>query len=262
MQQPLYLMWARETAAWLGANPDAYDLFSSAIQTPHALMERHIEAHGALDLLTGGGKLSASWGHPAFTGALARIYGVDDPARILVTAGASNAYLLVVRALVAPGDHVILETPVYEPFVTVPTDQGAAITYLERRPSQNYALDVDALAAAVTPQTRLIVITNLHNPSGALTGAETLHQVADVARRVGAYVLVDEVYRDLAGAAAPCAAALSPDVFITISSATKAYGLGTVRAGWVIAPPELVPLLREKHVTYECSLSQIGRAHV
>lgn len=253
----LYLGWARETAAWLSANPAAHDLFNSAVRTPHDLLDAHF---GGGDVLQDGSKMGVAWGHPGLVAALSARYDIEDAGRVLVTAGASNAFVLVARALVRAGDAVVVETPVYEPFVTVLNDQGAALAFVARQAADGFALDVDALAAAVTPQTRLIVLTNLHNPSGALMDAETLAQVAAIAREAGAFVCVDEVYRDLAAGASVSAVSVAPDVCITIGSATKSYGLGALRAGWIITPGALVAALRQAHITYECSLSPYPQA--
>lgn len=257
----LYLGWARETAAWLGHYPRAYDLFSSAIYTSHELMAQQIQAHGALDLLTGGSKLSASWGHPALREAIRTEYAVPADVDVLLTAGASSAFALVGRAWVDGDSDVIIESPVYEPFVTVVQDQRpASMRFLERRVADNYAVDVDALRGMMQANTRLIVLTNLHNPSGALLTESDLQAIAAVAREFGAYVVVDEIYRDLVDNPPPIAANIAPDVFITISSLTKAYGLGSVRAGWIIAHNDIMPRLRDVHITYENSLTPYTQA--
>jgi aspartate/methionine/tyrosine aminotransferase len=258
--RPLYLIWTRNTAEWVAQHSDAHNLLNSSIATPHDLLEQHITDAGPLHLLRGGDKNKSSWGSPALRKAIAERYGVDDPGRILVTAGASSAFVLVARALVGAGDHVIVEHPVYEPFVTVLADQGAEISYLARDPANDYAIDINQLRELVRPETRLIVLTNLHNPSGYAISPETMATVAEIARSVGAKVVVDEVFRDLSPHSTEPINITAPDVGITISSLTKAYGLGALRAGWIIAPDDLIPALQEKHVTYECSLTAPAQA--
>jgi hypothetical protein len=90
----------------------------------------------------------------------------------------------------------------------------------------------------LTPTTRLIVITNLHNPSGALAEEEELRALGDLAARVGARVVVDEVYLDAAVPPRRSAVHLGPGFVIT-NSLTKVYGLSGLRCGWILAEPEL-----------------------
>ncbi len=92
---------------------------------------------------------------------------------------------------------------------------------------------------AITPQTRLIVVSNLHNPSSALTPEPAMRQLGEIARKAGARVLVDEVYLDAAFEQAPKSAALLGDEFIVTSSLTKVYGLSGLRCGWILAEPKL-----------------------
>jgi aspartate/methionine/tyrosine aminotransferase len=99
-------------------------------------------------------------------------------------------------------------------------------------------VDVDEIAAKLTPKTKLIVITNMHNPSGVLTANEVLIEIGKLARKVGAYVLVDEVYLDFLFEDRPKSAVhLGPNFMIT-SSLTKAYGLDGLRCGWILASPK------------------------
>jgi aspartate/methionine/tyrosine aminotransferase len=97
---------------------------------------------------------------------------------------------------------------------------------------------VDALAARATPQTKLVILTNLHNPSSALTDEEDLRQIGSIADRHGATVLVDEVYLDSAVPPRSTSALLGPQ-FVVTNSLTKVYGLSGLRCGWILAEPEL-----------------------
>jgi hypothetical protein len=98
--------------------------------------------------------------------------------------------------------------------------------------------------AALTPHTRLIVLTSPHNPSGALCDTEALERVGQAAERVGARVLVDEVYLDSVYADRPPPAATLGDVFVSTNSLTKAYGLSGLRTGWVLAAPAVAEAVR------------------
>jgi aspartate/methionine/tyrosine aminotransferase len=96
-------------------------------------------------------------------------------------------------------------------------------------------LNPEAVARAVTPATKLIVVTNLHNPSGAYADEKTLRSIANLGPRI----LVDEVYRDAAFGAAPRSAMHLSDRFIATNSLTKVYGLSGIRCGWILAEPVL-----------------------
>ena len=92
---------------------------------------------------------------------------------------------------------------------------------------------------AITPATRLVVLTNLHNPTGALIPWETLRAIGEMAQRAGARVLVDEVYLEMLFETAPPSAFSLGETFVVTSSLTKAYGLSGLRCGWILAAPEL-----------------------
>jgi hypothetical protein len=96
----------------------------------------------------------------------------------------------------------------------------------------------------MTPTTRLIVLTNLHNPSSALAGEEVLREVGTIARGAGARVLVDEVYLDAVFDAPQRPAVHLGEEFVTTSSLTKVYGLSGLRCGWILAAPELAERMR------------------
>jgi aspartate/methionine/tyrosine aminotransferase len=151
---------------------------------------------------------------------------------------------LVMAALLAPGDRMLVESPAYEPMYRSAELVGSGVDFFERRYEEAYRVDPERVAAALTPRTRLVLITNLHNPSGAFTDEPTLREVGRVAEQAGARVLVDEVYLDTAadGPVRP-AAARSP-VFISTSSLTKSYGLAGLRCGWVLAAPDVAERVR------------------
>jgi hypothetical protein len=127
-----------------------------------------------------------------------------------------------------------MERPGYDPLLGAARLLGARVNRFERRFDDGYALDARAIARALTPRTRLIIITSPHNPTGALADRAALEAIGDLARTAGAYVLVDEVYLDAAGAADGPAALLG-DPFISTSSLTKSYGLSSLRCGWSLS---------------------------
>jgi len=141
--------------------------------------------------------------------------------------------------LLDAGDEVAIEHPAYGLLVDAALYIGAEVKRFARREENGYAVDPEEVRRAVTPKTRLIVLTNLHNPSSVLIPDSVVREVADIARSVGARLLVDEVYLDAVYEnTPPTAARIGPEVLVT-SSLTKVYGLSGLRCGWVLAEPEL-----------------------
>ncbi len=178
---------------------------------------------------------------------LAGRFGID-PASVVQAAGASFANHLAMAALIDPGDRVLIESPAYELMVSTLRYLGAEVVFFERTAASGFRLDPAAVAAKLTPDTRLIVATELHNPSSVRADPADLKAVADLARDAGARFLVDEVYRELTftGEQAETAFTLGPHVVVT-SSLTKAYGLSGLRCGWVLAEPELAGRMWRLH---------------
>ena len=104
---------------------------------------------------------------------------------------------LAMAAVLSPGDEVLLEEPTYGLLLDVAQYLGASVRRVPRRFENGFALDPAEVMRALTPRTRLIVLTNFHNPSGALIPVETLRAIGESALRVGARVLVDEVYLEM-----------------------------------------------------------------
>ncbi|MES2844677.1 MAG: aminotransferase class I/II-fold pyridoxal phosphate-dependent enzyme [Pseudomonadota bacterium] len=170
---------------------------------------------------------------------LTGICSADD---VLITAGAAEANFLAVMQLVQPGDHMVIETPGWPQAAVLGQSIGARITKVERHEGDGWALPLDALADAVTGDTKLIFLTNPNNPTGRLMTADEMRAVVAIADRVGAWLLVDEVYAGLEwdGDRAPSVAGLYPRG-ITTGSVSKALGLQGLRTGWLICPdPGLV----------------------
>jgi aspartate/methionine/tyrosine aminotransferase len=173
--------------------------------------------------------------------AIAARYGVDA-CRVTTATGTSGANFLVCAALLEPGDDVLVERPGYDPLLGAPRMLSAHTNRFNREFNERYALDPDRVRRAMTPRTRVIVVTRPHNPSGAVAADDALDEVGRIAESAGAHVLVDEVYLDATASAAP--AATRGDVFITTSSLTKSYGLAGLRCGWSVASPEVSERLR------------------
>lgn len=158
---------------------------------------------------------------------------------IVTAAGTTFANHLALAALLKAGDEVLFEAPAYEPMLATVRYLGAEVKRFVRRFEDGFAVSAEEIASKVTYNTRLIVLTNLHNPSGVLTNDSTLRRVGEIARRVGARVLMDEVYIETLFEESPRTAFHLGNEFVVTSSLTKAFGLSGLRCGWIFAPAEL-----------------------
>ena len=177
--------------------------------------------------------------------AIGERYGM--PAQcVSIAPGASGANFLACLALLEPGDDALIERPAYDPLIAAARAAGANVVHFDRAWSKGFGLDPYAVRTALTPKTRLIVLSNAHNPSGALAGREALEQIGVMADAIGARVLVDEVYLEAQhdAGAVPAPSALLGDAFVTTSSLTKAYGLAGLRCGWILASPDVSARIR------------------
>jgi aspartate/methionine/tyrosine aminotransferase len=178
------------------------------------------------------------YGYAPLQDALARKSGTT-PDCVVAANGTSMANHLAMAALLSPGDEVLIEQPAYEPLLAVANYLGARVRRFVRPAEKQFRLDAAEVERAITDRTRLVVVTNLHNPSNALAGDDTLREIGEVARKVGARVVVDEVYLDSAFDAAPRTSFHLGEQFVVTSSLTKAYGLSGLRCGWILAEPAL-----------------------
>ena len=162
------------------------------------------------------------------------------PDDVLITAGAAGALFIISTALLEKDDHLVVVRPNYATNIETPRAIGCRISYHDLKFEHGFALDIDRLAAAITPKTKLISVTCPHNPTGVVLSLEELKALVALAERHGCRLLVDETYRDLSyGPALPLAASLSPSA-ISVASLSKAYGVPGVRMGWMITrDPEL-----------------------
>jgi hypothetical protein len=178
------------------------------------------------------------YGYEPLQKALAAKCGVETDC-VVAANGTSMANFLALAATLEPGDEVLIEHPTYELLLSAARYLGAVVQRFPRSFADAFRIDSGEVERAVTPRTRLIVITNLNNPSSALADEETLRAVGEIARAVGARVLVDEVYLDALFGDAPRSAFHLGDQFVITGSLTKAYGLSGLRCGWILAEPGL-----------------------
>src|SRR5436305_5615827 len=184
-----------------------------------------------------------SYGYRPLVAAIAAKHGVD-PDCVVEAEGTSMANYLAMAAILEPGDEVLIEHPAYGLIIDAALYIGAEVKRFARAEENGFAVDAAEVSRALTPKTRLIVITNLHNPSSALTPDAVLREVGDLARSVGALVLVDEVYLDAVYENTPRTSLHLGPEFVVTSSLTKVYGVSGLRCGWILARPELAWKMR------------------
>jgi aspartate/methionine/tyrosine aminotransferase len=195
-------------------------------------------------------------GTPALRGLLAGLYERHDPDNVLVMNGAIGANFLLFYSLVSPGDTVISVFPAYEQLYRVAESFGAQVKQLPLRPETGYQPDMDELSGLIDSRTRLIVINNPHNPTGAVIEEPTLSHICRLAEDCGAYVLCDEAYRGLyirEDMRVPSALDLSSRAIATGSFA-KPFSLAGLRLGWIAAPAEVIAecLIHRDYTTISC----------
>lgn len=220
-----YLEWAKLRSA------AKYNLATSGLDGyPLAKLPVKVED---LEISVGG-----SYGYPPLQERLARRSGVG-PECVVAANGTSMANHLAMAALLERGDEVLIEEPTYEPLLTVAEYLGANVRRFPRRFEDGFQVDPREVERQITPRTRLVVITNLHNPSGARTPDDRLRSIGEIAQSRSAQVLVDEVYLEACFDAQTRSAFHLGGNFVVTSSLTKAFGLSGLRCGWVLAPPPL-----------------------
>jgi aspartate/methionine/tyrosine aminotransferase len=179
-----------------------------------------------------------SYGYAPLQLAIAAYHAVD-PDCVVESAGTSMANHLAMAAIIEPGDEVLIEHPAYGPILDVVHYLDAKVKRFRRVEENGWAIDPAEVRRCVTPETRLIVITNLHNPTSAFTPESVLREIGDIAQSVGALVLVDEVYLDAVYENAPRTSFHLGPQFVVTSSLTKVYGVSGLRCGWILAQPNL-----------------------
>jgi hypothetical protein len=221
-----YMQWAKENVHI------THNLATSGLMNyPHPLS----------DLSTQSVEISGDdyYGYEPLVDAIAARYGIT-PEMIFTTLGSSMANYITMALLLETGDEVVIEQPTYELLLSTAEHLGAVLRRFPRRLENEYKIDPADVRSAVTDKTKLIILTNLHNPSSALIDQATLKEIGTTAQSVGAYVLVDEVYLESVFSHSPRSSIHLSDRFIVTSSLTKVYGLSGLRCGWVLAQPDII----------------------
>ncbi len=175
-------------------------------------------------------------GSPELREAIAGLYETAGPDDVIVCSCAEEGIFLLYHALLAAGDHAVVEAPCYESALELARSTGAAVTAWQRRFGDGWAHDLDALRAAIHDATRVLYVNQPHNPTGTLMDRATFEAVAELAGAHGLVLFSDEVYRELehdAGDRLPAACDLAAGA-VSLGSISKSYGLPGLRLGWLV----------------------------
>ena len=249
-----YVGWYRELFELTRSGEKCNLLFDSTILEPTDLL--FADARRALQGDQSRFRSTFGWGSPLLIAAIARRYGVEEKA-ILTTTGCTSALSHVFSTYLERGAHVVIEAPHFELLPRLARNRGAVLGFIERERT-SYGIDPERLAALLRANTRLIVLTNAHNPSGAFLDDAALLDIAAVVRGRGIPVLVDEVYGDFVPRSRRSgpAACLDP-CFISVNSLTKVYGLHALKCGWIVAAEDELRKIRPVYSELETGSSKI-----
>ena len=162
---------------------------------------------------------------------------------IAVVPGAQGGLYCALQCLAGPGDEVIVPEPIYATYEAVIGASGARMVTVPIRPEAGFHPDLDAIAAAIGPNTRAIWINSPHNPTGAVFTRDEVEAISQLCRKHELWLVSDEVYEDLAFARPHTSAWSLPGMVertVVVSSLSKSHAVPAFRFGWVIGPPELV----------------------
>ncbi|RMZ80604.1 hypothetical protein DV738_g2549, partial [Chaetothyriales sp. CBS 135597] len=204
--------------------------------------------------------------------ALAALYSARgssvESKHILITNAGIDANHIVLSALLGPGDHVICQYPTFEQLYQLPKSLGADVTLWRTDASNKWQLDVDVLKSLVRPNTKMIIINNPHNPSGAVVSKSTLEDIIQVAADKSIIVMSDEAFRPVFHSILPSDPDFPPSTInlgysrvIVTSTMSKAYGLPGIRVGWIASQdPDLLQLCQRMRNYTTIAVSQLDEA--
>ena len=175
----------------------------------------------------------------------------DQVEHILVTVGGSEAIDLTIRALVQPGDEVIIPEPCFVCYEPITQLTGGVPVHIATRVEDGFRLTAEALRAAITPRTKLLILPYPNNPTGAVMSQQDLEEIADVLRGTDILVLSDEIYAELTyGLDRHISIAALPDMWertIVVNGFSKAYSMTGWRLGYAAAPAPIIRVMTKIH---------------
>lgn len=187
-------------------------------------------------------------GSDALRSAIAARYPGATAEQVLVTTGSAEGLFSTCWSLLQPGDRVVIPTPAYFQVEGLARNAGAEVVPIATTVEQGWQPDLDAIDRAITPDTRLVLVTNPNNPTGRRLDETVVTRLLDRAAAVGAWVIADEIYHgtELDGRATPSLWGRYERTIVS-SGVSKAYGLAGLRIGWVVGPAPQVAATWWRH---------------
>lgn len=167
--------------------------------------------------------------------------GIGDSSRVLVANGSTEAQFLVMAAILAPGDEIVVVEPAYHTLISIPRALGCQVTRWQLRPETRFHPDLDELRRLINRRTKMIVVNFPHNPTGVtLTHAEQ-RDLIEMARHHGCDLFWDGAFEDLVYDVPPLPpASAGYERGLSFGTMSKSFGLPGLRVGWAIVPPDVV----------------------
>jgi len=210
-------------------------------------------AAGAEAITTGYNQYPPMRGLPAVREAVASFYRrrqglAIDPSQVIVTSGATEALAASIMAVARAGDEVILFAPAYDAYAPLVQRAGARLVWVALQPP-DWQASAEAIAAAITPATRAILLNTPHNPTGGMAGPAMLAAIVELARKHDLTIISDEVWEEVITGDAPHVSpfTLAPERTIKIGSAGKLLALTGWKVGWVVAEAALAERVAQVH---------------
>jgi aspartate/methionine/tyrosine aminotransferase len=210
-------------------------------------------AAGADAITTGYNQYPPMRGLPELRRAAADFYGRRQgldlaPEQVIVTSGATEALAASIMAVAGAGDEVILFAPAYDAYAPLVQRAGARPVWVALRPP-DWQASAETIAAAITPDTRAILLNTPHNPTGGMVGPAMLAAIVELARKHDLIIISDEVWEEVITGDAPHVSpfTLAPERTIKIGSAGKLLALTGWKVGWVVAEAALAERVAQVH---------------
>jgi aminotransferase len=235
---------------------DMDDAISLGVGEPDFDTPWHIRDAGIYSLEKGFTKYTGNAGLSRLRTAISeylvrRFHLVYEPGgQIFVTVGGSEAIDLAVRALVNPGEEVIIPSPSFVCYGPITQLRSAVPVYVETRAENEFRLTADELRAAITPRTKLLVLPFPNNPTGGVMRESDLESIAEVLRGTDIMVLSDEIYAELTYGARHISIANIPDMYertIVVNGFSKCYSMTGWRMGYACGPAEVIRQMLKIH---------------
>ncbi len=232
------------------------DAISLGVGEPDFVTPLHIREAGISSLKKGETHYTSNWGlkelRKAISKYLSRKFYIDYDYndQILVTVGGSEAIDLCIRALINPGDEVLIPEPSFVCYTPLTILAGGTPVHIKTYAKDKFKLTPEALKAAITPKTKLLILPYPCNPTGGIMTKEDLEKIAEVLRGTNILVLSDEIYGELTYSGKHVSIASLPGMYertIVASGFSKAYAMTGWRLGYLAGPSEIIKATTKLH---------------